>query len=145
MEGGSYRPQMMNALMSEFFILLLRRYEGTVRLPRSEDFYWKHEYSAILSYIQAHYATVKLPELSERFHYSEKQIRRIVQNSTGMSFGQLLTRLRMERAAVLLKRGNIPIEKIAYAVGYTTLSGFYRTFSLYFHCTPKQYIEESAN
>lgn len=144
MEGKGYRAQMMNALISEFFIILLRRYEGTARLPRSEDFFWKHEYSAILSYIQAHYATVKLPELSERFHYNEKQIRRIVQNSTGMSFVQLLTKLRMERAAALLKRGNIPIEKIANAVGYTTLSGFYRTFSLYFHCTPKQYIEENA-
>ena len=41
----------MNSMMTTFFLLLLQRYEGTAKLPRNEDFYWKHEFSAILSYI----------------------------------------------------------------------------------------------
>ena len=139
---NSYRSQMMNTLMSEFFILLLRRYEGTARLPRNDDFYWKHEYSAILSYIQSHFSSVSLQELSARFHYNEKQIRRIIQSSTGMSFTQLITRLRMERAAMLLRQ-NIPIEKITYSIGYNTVNSFYRTFSRYYGCTPGQYLEQN--
>ena len=85
-----YQSQLLNALMSTFFILLLRRYEGTARLPRTEDFFWKHEFSAILSYIQANYATVTQAELAQQFHYSERQISRIVQSCMGMTYNQLI-------------------------------------------------------
>ena len=143
MGSNNYRSQMMNALMSEFFVLLLRGYEGTARLPRNDDFYWKHEYSAILSHIQTYFATVTLTELSERFHYSEKQIRRIIQNNTGMSFLQLITKLRMEKARALLQYRNITIEMIATSIGYTSINSFYRTFARYYGCTPGQYIEKN--
>ena len=138
----SYRSQMMNTLMSEAFIRLLRSYEGTARLPRNDDFYWKHEYSAILSYIQTNFSTVTLQELSERFHYSEKQVRRIIQNSTGISFMQLITKLRMEKARALLRYRNASIEKISASIGYSTVNSFYRTFSRYYGCTPGAYIEQ---
>ena len=135
----TYRAQMMNTLMTAFFILLLRRYAGTARLPRSEDFYWKHEFSAILSYIQTHYASVKLPELAEMFHYSERQVTRIVQRYTGMRYAELINKLRMERAAVLLKLNRLSIDMISEEVGYSTVSSFYRSFSRYYGCTPAEY------
>lgn len=137
-----YKSQLINALMSTFFILLLRRYEGTVRLPRTEDFFWKHEFSAILSHIQAHYADVTLSELSKKFHYSEKQISRIVQNCMGMSYNQLIVKLRMEKAAALLRQNSASVDNIASAVGYSTVSSFYRTFTKYFGCTPGNYVKE---
>ena len=102
----------------------LQRYEGTARLPRSENFYWKHEVSAILSHIQANYSLVKIKELAERFHYSERQVTRIVQNSTGQSFEALVTRLRMERAALLLRNTGTPIAKISQDIGRATISSF---------------------
>ncbi len=128
----------MNSMMTTFFLLLLQRYEGTARLPRSENFYWKHEFSAILSYIQANYSCVKIRDLAERFHYSERQITRIVQNCTGQSFEALVTRLRMERAALLHNTGT-PIGKISQDVGYATISSFYRIFSATYTCVPAVY------
>ncbi|MEE3378179.1 MAG: cupin domain-containing protein, partial [Lachnospiraceae bacterium] len=107
-----YSGKLMNAYLAACLILLLRRHEGSVRLPRSEDFYWKHEYSAILSSIQTDFATVRLEDLAKQFHYSEKQIRRIVLNSTGMSYSDLVTKLRMERAALLLRRRTTTTEEI---------------------------------
>ncbi|MBR1780256.1 MAG: helix-turn-helix domain-containing protein [Oscillospiraceae bacterium] len=139
LEDQAYTAPLINAYMTACFILLLRRYEGSVRLPRSEDFFWKHEYSAILSYIQAHYATVRLSDLAERFHYSEKQIRRIVSSATGMPYSDLITKLRMERSALLLRHGGIAMEAIAAETGYTTVSSFYRAFSAYYGCTPGAY------
>lgn len=140
-----YKPQLINALMSTFFILLLRRYEGTVRLPRTEDFFWKHEFSAILSHIQAHYADVTLSELSKLFHYSEKQISRIVQNCMGMTYNQLILKLRMEKAATLLRQNSASVDNIASAVGYSTVSSFYRAFTKYFGCTPGNYMKEISS
>lgn len=133
-----YKAQLLNALMSTFFILLLRRYEGTARLPRTKDFFWKHEFSAILSYIQTNYATVTQAELSQRFHYSERQISRIVQNCMGMTYNQLILKLRMEKAAALLWQ-NVPIDIISSTVGYSTVSSFYRAFNKYYDCTPVEY------
>lgn len=124
--------------MSTFFVLLLRRYEGTARLPRTEDFFWKHEFSAILSHIQANYATVTQAELAQQFHYSERQISRIVQDCMGMTYNQLILNLRMEKAAALLRQ-KVFIEAISNAVGYSTVSSFYRAFTRYYECTPVEF------
>lgn len=137
-----YKSQLTKALMSTFFILLLRRYEGTVRLPRTEDFFWKHEFSAILSHIQTHYADVTLSELSSRFHYSDEQISRIVQNCMGISYNRLILKLRMEKAASLLRQNHASVDAIASAVGYSTVSSFYRAFTKYFGCTPCNYVKK---
>ena len=139
-----YQTQLLNALMRTFFIRLLRRYEGTARLPRTEDFFWKHEFSAILSYIQVHYATVTLPVLAERFHYSQRQIGRIVHNCMGMTYNQLIMKLRMEKAAGLLRQNSASVNAIAAAVGYSTVSSFYRAFTKYFGCTPGSFIKENT-
>lgn len=137
-----YSSALINALMTTFFILLLRRYEGTVRLPRTEDFYWKHQFSAILSHIQTHYAEVTLADLAQRFHYSEKQISRIVRDRIGISYNQLILKLRMEKAATLLRQRRGSVEAVAAAVGYSTVSSFYRAFTKYFGCTPGSYQKE---
>lgn len=129
--------------MSTFFILLLRRYEGTVRLPRTEDFFWKHQFSAILSHIQTHYADITLAELAKRFHYSKKQISRIVHSCMGISYHQLILKLRMEKAASLLKQQSASVEAIASAVGYSTVSSFYRAFTKYYGTTPIAYTQQA--
>ena len=140
MGDGLYNAQLMNAYMSTCFVLLLRRYEGSAHLPRSEKFYWKHEYSAILSDIQSHFANVKLSELAGRYHYSEKQIRRIVQSSTGENYTELLTRLRMERAVRLMRQTGMTLNEIATDIGYSTVNSFYRAFTGYYGCPPRKYL-----
>lgn len=140
----AYQNQMLNALMSTFFILLLRRYEGSVKLPRTKDFFWKREFSAILSHIQANYATVTQAELSEKFHYSQRQISRIVQNCMGMTYNQLILKLRMEKAAALLRQ-KVAIETVANAVGYSMVSSFYRVFVNYYSMTPGQFQRGAYN
>lgn len=143
-QGGEvYSAQMINALMSTFFLMILRRYEGTARLPRTETFFWKHEFSAIFSYIQTHYAHTSLPEVAVRFGYSERQVSRIVLKSTGKNFAQIITQLKMERAASLLKQREFTIQAIAESVGYSTVSSFYRTFIKYYNCTPRKFIQDA--
>lgn len=143
--GEAYSAQMLNALMSAFFLMMLRRYEGTARLPRTENFFWKHEFSAIFTFIQTHYTKTSLSEIASRFHYSERQISRIVLNSTGKNYAQLIIQLRMEKAASLLRQRLLSTQDIASAVGYSTLSSFYRTFVNYYGCTPAAYMEKTSD
>jgi AraC-like DNA-binding protein/mannose-6-phosphate isomerase-like protein (cupin superfamily) len=135
----TYKRQMLNVLMSEFFVLLLRRCESGVRLPRTKDFYWTHRYSAILSCIQSNYASLTLDDLSERFHYSPRQISRIVRSCVGLSYHELILKLRMEHAASLLTGGRLSIDAVAQRVGYGTKSSFYRAFTSYYGKTPAEY------
>ena len=135
--------QLLNSLMTTFFILLLRRYEGTARLPRSEGFFWKHEFSAILTHIQNHYADVKISDLTELFHYSERQITRIVQRCTGLTFSALVGKLRMENAAALLSGTDLPVEAISERTGYANLSSFYRSFTRFYGKTPADYRRQN--
>ena len=140
----AYRAQMLNALMSAFFILLLRRYEETARLPRTKEFRWKHQFSAIFSYIQTHYATSSLTETAQHFHYSERQVSRIVLEYTGQNYAQLVLRLKMERAAALLKQKKTNAEHIASALGYANTSSFFRAFSKYYGFPPSKFSSENS-
>lgn len=140
-----YGAQMLNALMSELFILLLRRYEGTARLPRTKDFYWKHQFSGILTYIQTHFTTATQAQIGQHFHYSERQIGRIVQSCTGLTYAELIMKLRMEQAVKLLQQKTLSADAIAAAVGYSTSCSFYRAFSKYYGCTPGAYSKHLSN
>lgn len=134
-----YGAQLLNTLMSEFFILLLRRYEGTARLPRRSDFFWKHEFSAILTYIQSNFATATIKSIAQHFHYSDRQIGRIVLSCTGLTFADLILKLRMDQAAKLLLQTDCSVDAIALSVGYASASTFCRAFSKYYGCTPREY------
>lgn len=137
--AGSYGAQLMNILLTEFFILMLKRYESTARLPRTVDFYWKHEYSAILSFIQQHYDHAGIGDVAKEFHYSTRQISRVVKDCLHLSYAQLILKLRMEQAAALLAQGQVPIAVVGNAVGYADTSSFYRAFTRYYGKTPGKY------
>lgn len=139
----NYSGQYLNLLMSEFFLLMFRRYEGTARLPRTGSFFWKHEFSAIFSFIQAHFAERTQAEIAAEFGYSERQLNRIVKSCTGDTYAHLALRLRMERAAQLLGKG-AEIEATAEDCGYATLSSFYRAFTAYYGCAPAAYKKSKA-
>ncbi len=139
----NYSTQYLNLLMSEFFLLMFRGYEGTARLPRTGSFYWKHEFSAIFSYIQAHFAERTQAEIAAEFGYSERQLNRIVKSCTGDTYAHLVLRLRMERAAHLLNKG-AEIEATMEACSYATLSSFYRAFTAYYGCAPAAYRDRKA-
>ena len=137
-----YSSNLMNTLMTQLFILLLRRYEHTARLPLIGDIRWKHEFTEILSYIQNNCATVTQPVLSEKFGYSVRQINRIIHMCMGMNYNQFLTFLRMKKATELLERGVYSMAYIAEELGYNDVSSFYRAFKKYFRITPARFVRD---
>ena len=143
-ENRAYRNQMLNMLMSMFFIALLRKYEGTAKLPRTENFFWKHEYSAIFSFIQSNFIHTTIADVAERFHYSEKQVSRIVRQCTGLSYAQLVLKMKMEKAVSLLQFANMPMTEIATGLGYSDVSCFYRAFTKYYQKTPMEYTNRKT-
>lgn len=142
--AAAYSSQMTNSLMGTFFLYLLQNYEQTAQISAKSKFHWKPEFAAIFAYIQEHYQTVTMEELAEAFNYSQRQIIRIIRSSTSKTFSQLLTQLRMEKAANMIASQNLPLEQIASEVGYSSLSSFYRVFVNYYGVTPGEWRERKA-
>ncbi len=140
-EDRMYARQMIDSLMQLFFLLILRRYEGTARLPRTEHFFWKHQFSAILSYIQTHYQHATLQSVADRFNYSAKQVGRIVRDCTGENFGDLIRTMKMKKAAELLRDRKLSPEQVAEQVGYATVNSFYRSFGDYYGMPPLEWMK----
>lgn len=135
--AAPYTPELLNALMSAFFLSLLQGYENTLRISAHSALRWKPVYADFLRYLQEHFAAVTLSELCARFGYSERQMIRILKDSTGETFSRLQTRLRMERAAVLLSNGH-SASAVAAEVGFENLSAFYRAYARYYGHSTKQ-------
>ena len=138
-KGGKYSSPLLNSLMSSFFLVLLQEYEETAQISKQSGFRWKPEYAALLTDLESRFTVVSLEELATKYGYSRRQVIRIIQDCTGESFTQLQTRLRMEKAARMLRGGTASMEDIALETGFSDRTCFYRAFRSYFHCTPKQY------
>ena len=136
-----YSSPLINALMSALFSLLLRRYESSVILPSSDNGKWKSDYSRIFTYIQNHYRDSNMQQIADACGYSPKQIGRIVNNYFNMSYTELITFMKMDKAVSLLREGSSTIEEISSYLGYADLPSFYRAFRKYYRMTPVQFIK----
>jgi len=78
-------------------------------------------------------------DLAKELAISKRQLSRILRLLFGTSFRQLLIDIRINRAIQLLKEDKLSNEEISFAVGYTSLSGFYTAFRGKLGCTVGQY------
>ena len=97
----------------------------------------------IVQYISEHPDTVTLKGIGSRFSYHPNYTSTLLHRETGKSFSELLTQQRMERAVVLLKGTALPIEEIAFMLGYSNSSNFYKVFREYYGLSPREYTARS--
>ena len=137
--NGVYSAQIVNSLMSSFFLFLLQGYEETARISRHNGFHWNKQFAYILRFLETHYETLTVEELAMQFGYSTRQIIRIIHSVTGKSFSQIQTELRMQKAVRMLTSQTASMEDISAETGFANLSSFYRAFKKFYNCTPKEY------
>jgi AraC-like DNA-binding protein len=73
-------------------------------------------------------AGLSLRTVSRRIATSPRQLQRAFAESGGTSFRSELQRVRMERAATLLRFGSMPVARVAAAVGYRQPAQFAKAF-----------------
>ena len=135
-----YTREYLDLLVSEFFLVLLRRYsKGAAELTFNNS--RPQVETLITQYIREHPDTVSMSELSRQFSYSERQISRLIRHSTGMSYSQLVRKIRMEAIGELVGNTVLPIEHIIANSGVSSTSYFYKLFRSYFGVTPGEYRE----
>lgn len=82
---------------------------------------------------------VELTELADHVCMSRFHFHRVFQALLGETVGEMVRRLRMERAAHFLRTSDRPITMIAFESGYATLEAFIRAFRGSFGYTPSAF------
>lgn len=80
-----------------------------------------------------------LNQLSELSHFSPFHFHKIMKALLKEPIGEYIVRIRLEKAAQLIKYSNDSIEQISYSVGYETPSSLSKQFKNHFGISPTEY------
>ena len=101
---------------------------------------YKQRMLRVLVHIQQHLdEALALETLAGLACFSPFHFHRIFKGMVGETLSEHVRRLRLERAAALLKRGARPVTQIALEAGYGSHEAFTRSFHAQFGCSPNQY------
>lgn len=93
-----------------------------------------------MNYISAHFSeSVTLQDMAEHLHLNPSYFSRIFKRSSGFTFKEYLTKVRVEEAKRLLRNTDYPLLDIAIGVGFDNQSYFTSVFRRLTGLTPKQY------
>lgn len=95
----------------------------------------------IMEYIQKQYKqhTLSLEMISDHFQISSSYVSRFIREQTGITFTQLVWKLRMDEFKQQLVNTNRTIKEIVLDIGYFDVSNFTRKFRKEEGITPSQY------
>ena len=120
----------VDSLLNLLFVSL----ERTVMEYRQGGFLY-----AVSNYIRKNLPDACLKDVADDMGYSPRHMGRKIMEASGGSFSDLLTRIRLQRAAELLQDTHLPVEAVARECGYQTTSGFYKGFIKIYGMAPGEY------
>ena len=129
----------LKSLALSFLLQIARQYVYSNREVTSES-----PSERIVQYIGEHFDSVTLKDIAKHFSYHPNYISNLLRRDVGKSFFEILLDLRMERAVILLKGTNLPVEEISSVLGYSNSSNFYKTFREYYHVSPREYVSRNV-
>ena len=80
-----------------------------------------------------------LDDVAHRIATSRRQLQRSFAEAGETSFRTYLQKVRMERAALLLRAGTLPVKQVASAVGYRQPAQFAKAFRRHHGLSPSDY------
>jgi AraC family transcriptional regulator len=108
------------------------------RLSTTEDY--SRRINIIVEYINNHLGDdIDLEVLAGISSFSPYHFHRIVKAFLGEPIGAFITRVRVETAARLLRYTDMPVNEIAYKVGYEVPSSLSKSFKQFYDITPTDY------
>ena len=104
------------------------------RLEKSDD---KNQ---MLKYIYSHASEkLTLNRMSDLFYMSESAISKYIQDTTGLTFNDLLNEIRIEKAITFLMYTDLTLNEIAAITGYVDASHISKVFASRIGTTPNEY------
>lgn len=137
-EKKPYSNIVIPNLLKVFFARILRYYDKMAEISSSNS---EEEMVAVafLQYIKEHYQNITLEDIAKHFHFTEPYTSKLIKKATGKTFSQLLQRIRMDNAILLLKNTDISISAVGESIGYMNPENFIRLFKKYYDISPGEY------
>ncbi len=97
-----------------------------------------------LSFIEAHcHESITVERIAKEVYLSPSRLSHIVKDELGMTLGECVSKVRVDKAKDLLREKELPISQIALEVGYPDQSYFTKVFKKVEKCTPKTFREKT--
>ncbi|WP_010283675.1 response regulator transcription factor [Bacillus timonensis] len=100
-----------------------------------------------ITYIQQHYqdSSLTLERTAEELHITSVYLSRMIKHELGVTYVNLLTQMRINKAVDLLKTTDLSIRDIAETVGYDSQHYFSTTFKKVVGVSPLQFKNDEEN
>ncbi len=139
-----YCNDLVACKLTELIILFFRNINTSIPGKPIEPAYrvrYKSEIiNKVINLIAQNYSEqLTLKKLSTATMVSIPTLRVLIKKETGESFTEILLKHRVNAAKYLLKEGNMSIQEIANAVGYSSSPFFFKMFKKMTGMTPKKY------
>lgn len=95
--------------------------------------------SEVKNYLSRNYKSATLKETADNFHFHPDYLSKLIKNSTGISFTDLLQEIKLKEARLLIENTDLPISDITFEIGYNNISYFYKIFRKKYNATPMEY------
>ncbi|MBS6194096.1 MAG: AraC family transcriptional regulator [Clostridiales bacterium] len=139
-----------NGLLMIIFSALVEDYENSLPIKAGTEnllpiSIQKSNVRYAVEYIVQHYSeTLKINELAEMIGVSRSYLSVSFKKSTGHSPQEFLIAYRLEKAAALLKKTDLPVSAVANAVGYPDQLAFSKIFKRRYGVSPRSYKEKTV-
>ncbi len=101
--------------------------------------------AAVRSYVERDYARATLKGAARVVHMNPQYVSRLFKERAGENFHVFLARVRMEKAAQLLRDGGYLTYEVSEIVGYGNQKNFTRAFRRHFGMSPRQYKRSASS
>ena len=127
-------PEMLKSMTGTLLLQIARRYRIVAPTKVTES-----KAEQIIGYMSEHMDSATLPAIGKHFSYHPTYVSNLLKKETGSTFSELLLKLRMEHAVMLLNGTTLSIEEIAAMLGYSNSSNFYKAFKSYYGTSPREH------
>lgn len=101
-------------------------------------------YNQILDYLINNYTNnISIEDVTSYCHYSATLVRRTFKKYSGFSINAYIIKLKMDRAATLLKTTDMKVNQIADALGYLDTNYFILQFKKYYQISPSKFRKKN--
>jgi AraC family transcriptional regulator len=135
---GQYSPILLNYFCHEVF-----KQSGKVNSVTTKSYH--ERVNRIVLYINNNLSEeLDIEKLAALGNYSAFHFHRIMRAFLGEPLGAYINRLRLEASVHLLKMTELPINEIAFKVGYDSPSSFNKAFKKRYDVSPGEYRENTS-
>ena len=91
-----------------------------------------------MDFIETHYdEPLTVEQIAQEVYLSASRLSHIIKGELGVTLGNYISKVRIDKAKGLLREKELPISQIALEVGFPDQSYFTKVFKKIEKCTPK--------